>query len=246
MSLRLRLILITSVVIVALFGVSEWLSYRQTSALLDEHEAILIQTTDHQAALAQLQETKRRMLEHVTWMRISHALFTLVAAVAVLNYIWYRVIYRPIRRLLAQIAIMGRGTWTSAIPIKRNDEIGELTAAFNDLGANLEATVRQITTSSKLSAMALLGHSLLRRINVVRMQINSSAMLLDDAHAKKERVPDAAVANLQAATETLRRLEDEFETNFDDQLKEMSARYAKPGIAVHFDGALPRSNAHGA
>jgi methyl-accepting chemotaxis protein len=231
MSLRLRLILTTSMVIAVLFGVSEWLSYRQTSELLDQHEAILIETTDHQAALARLQETKRQMLGHVTLVRMLHALLTMVVAVAVLNYVWYRVVYRPIRRLLAQIAIMGRGTWASAIPIHRNDEIGELTAAFNDLGAKLEATVRQITTASKLSAMALLGHGLLRKINVTRMQIHSSVLLLEDARDTGVAVPEAATANLTAAEKSLQSLEGEFETSFNTEVKEMSERYARPGSA---------------
>ena len=51
MTLRLRLMLVTSAVVLFLFGISEWLSYRHTAALLEWHEAILVETADHAVAL---------------------------------------------------------------------------------------------------------------------------------------------------------------------------------------------------
>ena len=86
MSLRVKLIVITSGIILTLFAISEWLSYRQTSALLEQHENILIATADHSLALAKLQETKGEMFSRVTTMRILHAAITLLAAVVALNY----------------------------------------------------------------------------------------------------------------------------------------------------------------
>ena len=52
MILRLRLMLVTSAVVLFLFGISGWLSYRHTAALLEQHEAILVETADHAVALA--------------------------------------------------------------------------------------------------------------------------------------------------------------------------------------------------
>src|SRR5690242_16685349 len=102
MSLRTKLILITTAVVSVLFGVSEWLSYEQTSALLNQHEAILMETADHTVALEKLKATRERMFVSTTMMRVIHAVGTLIIAVAFLNYIWFRVIYRPIERLLSQ------------------------------------------------------------------------------------------------------------------------------------------------
>ena len=126
MALRLRLILLTTAVVLVLFGISEWLNYRYTAALLEQHEAILVETADHAVALEKLREHARQMFLSVTTVRVLHAALTLIIAVAILNYLWYRVFYRPVRRLLAQVNIMGRGTWKSALPVNRNDEIGQL------------------------------------------------------------------------------------------------------------------------
>jgi hypothetical protein len=57
-------------------------------------------------------------------------------------------VYRPIQRLLAQINIMGCGTWKSSLPVNRNDQIGELTTAFNLPGQQLTSSFEYINTSS--------------------------------------------------------------------------------------------------
>jgi hypothetical protein len=70
MSLRIRLILITTAAVVVLFGVSEWLSYQHAAALVDRHEAILMETADHTFALAKLKATRDSMFVSVTTVRI--------------------------------------------------------------------------------------------------------------------------------------------------------------------------------
>jgi len=220
MSLRLRLILITTAVVIVLFGVSEWLSYRQTAALLDRHEAILIETADHVVALERLRATRNSMFLSVTTVRILYAVGTLVVAVAILNYVWYRVIYRPIRRLLSQINIMGRGTWKSALPVKRNDEIGELTMAFNDLGRKLTSTFEYINTSSRLSALALVGNRLVREMVAVESQITSSRRGLD---SNTDAGIIAARETLVALEARLQDVERQFQEDFDRELSAVSA-----------------------
>jgi methyl-accepting chemotaxis protein len=220
MSLRVKLILITTMVVTVLFGVSEWMSYQQTAALLDEHEAILIETADHTVALQKLRAARERVFLSVTTMRILHAVGTLIIAVALLNYVWYRVIFRPIHRLLSQINIMGRGTWKTELPVKRNDEIGELTTAFNDLGRQLTSTFQHINTSSKLSALALMGTRFVREISAVRGQIAASTRSLE---ACKEPQVIAATATLTAVKGQLEHLEAQFQADFDQELTAVSA-----------------------
>lgn len=238
MTLRTRLTLATTAVVVVLFGVSEWMNYEQTSLLLDEHERILVETTDHAVALARLQQTRDRMLLNVTASRVLHALITLIVAVAVLNYVWYRVIYRPIQRLLQHINLMGRGTWTTSIPIHRDDEIGELTAAFNQLGEKLATTVKQITTSSRLSALALLGHRLIRRIGLARNKVSGAAQVLEAAQRRRSPAPDSAVADLHAAAAQLEAIENQFHTDFDREVRDISSGVL-PNGAGGSSGALP-------
>ena len=212
MTLRTKLILMTTAVVTLLFGVSEWLSYRHITALLDQHETILVETTDHAVALERLRDTRDHALLSVTSIRLLHAAGTLVIAVAILNLVWYRVIYRPIRQLLSQINIMGRGTWSCALPVKRNDEIGELTSAFNRLGEQLTSSFHHISASSKLSALALIGGRLARELAAIR-----------------RRIGVGGGGELAVIEQQLETLETHLQTDFE---RELSAISADPGAAL--------------
>jgi HAMP domain-containing protein len=212
MSLRIKLILITTAVVTVLFGVSEWLSFQHTAQLLDEHEAILIETADHIVALQRLRATRDRMFLGVTTIRVLHAALTLLFAVAALNYVWYGVIYRPIQRLLSHINSMSRGTWLSFMPVKRHDEIGELTGAFNDLGQQLTLTFQHINSASKLSALALIGGRFVRSITSVRSEIAAAVKCLDRG-TNAERSTGMEI--LTAVQTQLDELEERFEKEFD-------------------------------
>ncbi len=215
MTLRIRLILLTTAVVTVLFGISEWLSFEYTTALLEKHEAILRETADHTIALRRLKDTRDSMFVSVTTMRILHAAGTLFIAVAILNYVWYRIIYRPIQRLLSQINIMGRGTWHTAIPVKRKDEIGQLTTAFNELGEQLIANFRYISTSSKLAALALIGSRIVSRVASVRSQLALSRQTMQRGSDRNVRAGLVALAD--AETE-LMNVEAQFQKAFDDEL----------------------------
>jgi methyl-accepting chemotaxis protein len=237
MSLRLRLMLFTSAVVFVLFGISEWLSYRQTTALLEQHEAILVETADHAVALQKLRATRSNMFLSVTAVRVVHAVLTLIIAVAVLNYVWYRVIYRPIRRLLTQINIMGRGNWKSALPVHRNDEIGQLTSSFNELGKQLTSTFHHINSSSRLSALALIGNRLMREVSVARGEILGATRTLQSAN-HHDGLTLSVVSTLQAVHSKLELVEAQFQSDFDHEMVEASA---DPGSDQTADAAISRN-----
>jgi signal transduction histidine kinase len=218
-------------VVLVLFGVSEWLSYQQTTALLERHVAILAETADHAVALEKLKNTRTTMFLSVTTVRMLYAAWTMIIAVAVLNYVWYRVIYRPIGRLLAQINIMGRGTWKSALPVHRNDEIGQLTTAFNELGQELTSTFHHINTSSRLSALAFIGHRLMREVNIARGQLLAAIQALQAA--KLEGDTQSAMSILDAVLAKLGQLETQFESDFDKEVLEASSGMATDSKEVN-------------
>jgi HAMP domain-containing protein len=212
MTLRMKLILMTTVVVTVLFGVAEWLSYQQTTALLEEHERILTETADHGVALQKLRATKERMFLSVTTVRVLHAVITLLVAVAALNSVWYSVVYRPIQRLLGHINSMGRGTWHSPIPVKRRDEIGELTAAFNELGQQLTSAFDHINSATKLSAFALIGGRLLRRITSFRSEVAAALKYYD---RRDDRGYSTGREILTSVEKQLEHLEEQFQKDFD-------------------------------
>jgi HAMP domain-containing protein len=232
MSLRIWLILITTMVVTVLFGVSEWFSYQHTAALLDEHEAILMETADHAVALEKLKATRDRMFVSVTVARMLHAVVTLLLAVAILNYVWYRVIYRPIQRLLSHINSMGRGTWHSPVPVKRHDEIGELSTAFNDLGRELHSTFQHINAASRLSALALIGGRTVRSITSVRVQIAESIKALEQG---KDGGRARCIATLVSVQTELAGMQDCFQHDFNQEFSRLSTnggQRKKPALVL--------------
>jgi HAMP domain-containing protein len=221
MTLRTRLILVTTAVVALLFGLSEWLSYRHITSLLDEHETILVTTTDHTVALERLRAAREGALVSATTIRLLIAAVTLVIAVAILNLVWYRVIYRPIRELLREVNLMSRGTWNRVLPVQRNDEIGELTQAFNHLSQELTSTFRSIDASSKLSALALIGGRLVREVTSMRAQIAACARGLESG---TEAGHIAAGTLLTSASQKLETLEARFHAEFEAELSAYSRR----------------------
>jgi methyl-accepting chemotaxis protein len=213
--------LVTSAVVLILFGISEWLSYRQTTALLAQHEAILVETADHTVALEKLRATRSNMFRSVTTVRMIHAALTLIISVVVLNYVWYRVIYRPVCLLLTQINIMGRGTWKCALPVDRNDEIGQLTSAFNGLGKELTSTFRHISTSSRLSALALIGNRLVQEVNIARGGILEATQTLQTIN-HHDGPTLSAICKLNSVHSKLELLEKQFQSDFDHEVVEAS------------------------
>jgi HAMP domain-containing protein len=161
----------------------------------------------------------------VTTVRILHAVGTLLIAVAILNFAWYRVVYRPIQRLLAQINIMGRGTWKSSLPVNRNDEIGELTTAFNRLGQQLTSSFEYINTSSRLSALALIGTRLVREVNALRGQIAAARRSFE---TRTDAGDAAGITMLTAVQDRLESLETRFQRDFEHELSSMSVAPPAP------------------
>jgi methyl-accepting chemotaxis protein len=243
MTLKAKLILTTTLFVVVLFGVSEWLNYRANSAFITQCKEMLEARVDHPVLLLRLEEAQSQMLARVTKLRIAHAAVTLLVAVAVLNLLWYRLILLPIRQILSHINVMGRGTWTGSIPVRRKDEIGQLALAFNELSGTLNSTIHQFAAASKLSALALLGTRMVRKINLAKDHVNGVMILLKVARQRDRNVPKAAIDNLQFTAGSLEELKEEFETQFQQEF----LRHAEtiPNSLRSSDGtAVPRKKSH--
>lgn len=213
MTLRTRIILSSTLVVVAVLAISEWLSYRHTLGFIQTHETQMLATGDHAASLMLLREQRSHLIVGLASLHVVHATVTVLALVIVLSVLWSRLFIAPLRRLREQINIMSRGTWTTAIPIARNDEIGNLTRTFNELGVGLSTTVHQFATASRLSAMALLGHQVVRRIVVSTDHLCAIETILVAAGQQGQRVPESAVHNLRAAKKTSKRFPESSKPN---------------------------------
>lgn len=223
MKLKSRLLLATSLAVLLVLAVSECLSYWHTAAFFREHEFQMQTERDHAALVASLRVEKQNLLASLASLHVIHAAVTVLALAVVLNIVWYRLFIRRLDVLLRHINFMRLGTWTATIPIEREDEIGELSRAFNELGKQLTVTVQQFAAASKLSAMALLGQGLIRKAALIKDHLEAVTGMLDLAREEQREVPESVLHNLRSMIRTLEEIPATFEADFARQLGRHSA-----------------------
>jgi two-component system NtrC family sensor kinase len=83
----------------------------------------------------------QRQTRTASYSILAMALMSVVSLV----FVWV-VLHRPVRDLLAGIHRVADGDLGFTLPIRSNDELGELAAAFNKMSAEVEAAHNEITT----------------------------------------------------------------------------------------------------
>ncbi len=154
MKLKTKVLLASSLVVLGVLGTAEWIGFRQTSLFLNAHETNMATEMNHGLALAELRQGGQVLLSRLATLHLIHGILTVTALVVALNMVWSRTVLGPLTELLRHYQLYEARKL--ALPVRR-DEIGELTAAFNDLGGQLTMTVHQFAATSKLSGMALFG-----------------------------------------------------------------------------------------
>lgn len=230
MSLKTKLVLATSAVVLALFGVSEYLSYSQIAAHLNDWEALLEHSGTQATAIAHLRSEAGFLFEKLAVLWFLTAVVTCVMLLLVLNYLWRRLVDTRLNELVSHIETMSRGSWSEPVHDTRKDEVGNVTEAFNQLGDRLAFTIQQFATASKLSALAILGRRLVRKVMVAREHLLAIRSLLNVAREHREQVPEAAIRNLDAAAESLTVIESEFEREFQHELSRHAMQASPPAV----------------
>lgn len=225
MKLKTKVLLASSLVVLGVLGTAEWIGFRQTSLFLNAHETNMATEMNHGLALAELRQGGQALLSRLATLHLIHGILTVTALVGALNMVWRRTVLGPLTELLRHINYMRRGNWHTAVPVRSRDEIGELTAAFNDLGGQLTMTVHQFAATSKLSGMALLGQSLARKAVAAADLIRASE---PNVGSREVCVDDANRARLDLAAKLLDEIPVLFEQEFQRELNLHSIRPA-PG-----------------
>jgi HAMP domain-containing protein len=171
MSLKARLALACSGVVLLLFGVSEWLSYTQISAHLHQWEELLADSGTRATSIAHLRHEGAFLFEKLAVLWFLTALVTCVMLTAVLHYLWLRVVDTRFQQLIERIESICRGTWTDPYAEFPHDEVGNLSHAINRMGDRLTFTAHQFAAASKLAALAMVGQRLVRRVTVAREHV---------------------------------------------------------------------------
>jgi len=232
MSLKAKVILTASAVVLVLFGISEWISYQQIAAHLAQWEVLLERQEGQATALAYLREERTYLLEKLSVLWFLTAAVTCLLLLVALNFLWRKLVQAPLRDLMRHIDWMSRGTWNQPLEVNHKDEVGSLAEAFNQLGDRLTFTVHQFATASKLSALAVVGQRLVRKVSVVREHVLAIRNMLATARQNREPVPEAALENLTAAAGHLESIESDFESEFEREL----SRHTLPDKPVEKNG----------
>lgn len=221
MTLRTGFCIGTGVAVLVLFGVWEWISLEHMSNFLEHHEAVLRQHNGEDVISA-FREGRTQLMTELRLMRWAYALGVVPLLMLLFYSSWRSLVVERLKLLLNHINIMKRGTWTNPIPVRRRDEIGELTAALNELGPQLSLSVHQYAGASKLSVLALIGSRIVRRAKLAAEQVTSIKALLEGVRKNQQPVPDVVITNLTLVAKDLQQLEADFDTQFSAEFQRWS------------------------
>lgn len=222
MRLKTKLLLASSAIVLVVLTLSEWIGYRQMSQFLSGHELRMASEMNHGAVLADLQQGRQALLLRLATLHTFHMIITISALILALNVLWSRTVLRPLTDLLRHINYMRRGSWGTPVPVRSKDEIGELTEAFNELGGQLTLTVHQFASTSKLSAMALLGRSLVKKVISVADLVRATETALSRHSWNSEAATEPECARLQHAVKLLEEIPLLFDAEFQRELSQHS------------------------
>ena len=223
MRLKTKLLLASSAIVLVVLGISEWFGYRQMSQFLSGHEMRMASQMEHKEVLADLQRGGPALLVQLATLHTFHGIITIMALVLALNTLWSRAVLRPLADLLCHINYMGRGNWTTPVPVRSKDEIGELTEAFNALGGQLTQTVHQFASTSKLSALSLLGQSLGKNARLAADLVRASQVGLNRHAGNSGDATDPECARLQLAVKLLEEIPSLLDAEFQRELSQYSS-----------------------
>lgn len=210
-------------IVLVILGFSEWIGHQMTSHFLSEHEMHMESEMNHGAVLGGLRQGRQALLVNLTTLHVLHGVFTVLALIIALNALWSRTVLRPLNDLLRHINYMSRGNWATSVPVRSNDEIGELTEAFNKLGGQLTLTVQQYGATSKLSAMALLGQSMVKKARSAAELLRASADQFEEGQGHDHSSTDPDQARLRLALQIIEEVPALFDAEFQHQLSLHSA-----------------------
>jgi len=164
--------------------------------LLNRFEVLEIQAAEQQTSELQ---TSSRVTDRITLVIY---LFTIVLTVG-LGFLLIRYTIRSLNDLSLGTVRMGRGDLDYHIPVNFNDEIGDLTIAFNDMADKLRNAMAQAQQSkdradeankAKTNFLANMSHELRTPLNAI---IGYSEMIIEVYREENQLDEEQAINDLQ-------------------------------------------------
>ncbi|MGE5570213.1 MAG: HAMP domain-containing protein [Rhodospirillales bacterium] len=156
------------------------------------------------------------------------AVFVSAAGILLLLREWKRWITDPVEALVRHVQVIRGGTWPRPLPVAQSGEIGEITAAINELGHEWTSTAHRCAANSKLAAAALIENRVGRRLNLAAEHLASIVTLLALCRDYKQPIPEAAIRNLELAIKDLREIAPQMKKEFE---REWESREVQHSVA---------------
>jgi HAMP domain-containing protein len=221
-SLKTKIVLASVITILGFWGISGFLARKQAASFFAEHESRIQEGRKKETVLAELRQEKHSLFRELASIRFLTTTVAVGALSITLGLVWRRRVSRPMALISDRIHKMRLGTWSHPIPVDQDDEMGTLMREFNDLGPNLTFTAHQYAAASKLAAMALIGHRVVRRTMAARQRLLAVTEVL-------ARLPGDERSQGIAA-EQVRSVAGELETVAADFDSEFQAELARVGL----------------
>jgi two-component system NtrC family sensor kinase len=126
----------------------------------------------------------------------------LTAAGVVVAFSLGRLITEPLRRMAALARRIGAGDLSGRIPVRSDDEVGELAVAFNDMSAQLAASRQALIRTEKLAVAGGLAAGVAHEINNPLASLQACLWAL----RKPDLPEDERIRHLDSLSRGLRRI----------------------------------------
>lgn len=182
----------------------------QTPIVVDGQTVGTVITVSSGATLSAVEQTYlRRTNRAVLWSALGATGLALL-----LGVFFARTLTRPLRLLINAVHALARGEMNQAVPITTQDELGELTTAFNQMSADLaraNQARRQMTADIahelRNPLMVMSGYLEAMRDQVLKPTPDRLSTLYDEAQHLQRLVADLRTLSLADAGELTLRLE---------------------------------------
>ncbi len=149
---------------------------------------------------------------------LSTVLLVVTAVTAVILVVWSmvasRAILRPVRRLAAATASVGRGDLTARVPARGPRELAELGRAFNRMAEDLDHRTAELRHAERQAAWAEMARQVAHEIKNPLTPMRMSAQLLQrakrDGDPRLGELTDRLARTVLEQTEALSRIASEF------------------------------------
>jgi len=220
-SLKTKIVVAIAFTIIAFAGISGFLTRKHAASFFAEHESRIEEQGKQGKVLDELRQEKHSLFRELAGIRFLTAAAAILVLSLALGIMWRRRVSRPMALMSQRIHEMRLGTWEQPIPVDQDDEMGKLTREFNELGPELSFTAHQYAAASKLAAMALIGHRVVRRTMAARQRLLAVSEALVRLPVD-ERFQGIAVEQVRQVADELQAVAADFDAEFQAELAKVS------------------------